>query len=102
MSNFMDVLDTILVADEAQLSQIEQAVKQRKEIVLSRMVLDLKPKDIVRFNSKTRPKYLVGLEAEVTKVNQKTVGVKIVEGDVFKARRYGKSAFRCPISLIEV
>jgi hypothetical protein len=99
VSNFMSILDAILVADETQLNQIEQAVKQRKEIVLSRMVLDLHKDDIVRFNNKIRPKYLAGLEARVEKINQKSVGVEVL--DKTKARRFGHGIIRCPISLIE-
>lgn len=101
MTDFMDVLDTILVADETQLNQIQQAVKQRKEIVLGRMVLGLNKGDKVRFNGKIRPKYLVGLEATVEKVNQKSVGVRLVEDDKAAARRFGHGVIRCPISLIE-
>jgi hypothetical protein len=101
MTDFMDVLDTILVADETQLNQIQQAVKQRKEIVMSRVISSLTKGDKVRFNDKIRPKYLVGLEATVEKINQKTVGVKVIDNDKTAARKFGYGVVRCPISLIE-
>jgi|SRR6476469_3777327 len=95
-----NILDMILTADPSQLSQIKQAVKQREEILLQRTLNDLMKGSKVKFNNKTRPKYLVGLEAEVTKVNAKSVKVKIDDSE--SARRYGHGEIRVPFSLIEV
>lgn len=83
------------------LDAISGAIKRRREIKNETKMLFINPGDIVRFNSQTRPKYLAGTEATVTKVNQKRIVVKINEDFKFKARKYGYGEFTTPISLVD-
>lgn len=100
--DFDAILDQILVSDEDQLSKINTAVKQRREILQARVMDAIKINDIVVMNDKTRPKYLQGCFAKVKKVNKTTVGLEMLPGYTQQARKYGKGTFRCPISLVNL
>jgi len=55
------------------------AIQRRLDFNNSRLLLNIKPGDLVRFNEKTRPNYYIGLKAEVLKVNRKTVKVMMID-----------------------
>lgn len=53
----------------------------------------------VWFNKSVSPKYMVGREAIVVKVNPKRVKVKLVEGE---DTRFGNRPINCPLSLLSL
>lgn len=81
------------------LDTLSEAIKNRVTNLEQRQIATLKKGDTVRFNSKTRPKYLVGVEAVVIKVNKTTVTVDIPSRDTFE--RFG-GIVRVPASLLEL
>ena len=91
----------ILGQHDADLDSIEKAVRERRRIIASAAVADVRRGDTVRFNDTIRPKYLAGLRATVERVNGKSLAVRVVPEDAPLAQRFGHGAFRCPVTLIE-
>lgn len=75
---------------------IYDAFKTRRGVAAQIAAASYKPGDRVRFTDAVRPKYLIGVEANVVKVNAKTVVVKM---DSVQGRFGGET--RCPAELIE-
>ena len=68
----------ILSLDEREMKQVEQAIKMRKEILKSELLVSLRPGDKVRVDN-IRPKAICGLVATVNKVNRTTISVTFGE-----------------------
>ena len=71
------------------MKQIEFAIKNRKEYLKQRMMLQLRAGDTVKIDH-IRPKAICGLEAKVVKVNRTTISV------VFGAEA-GRNAGPCKV-----
>lgn len=101
MSEGLGIIEQIVfgAADDI-LDGISRAVKDRRTVLDGVKIYTLKAGDVVRFNSKTRPKYLQGLKAEVVRVNKTRVVVRIVNADS-RARKYAYEDFTTPIALID-
>src|SRR6187551_2380587 len=96
------IISTIIDGNvDASLDGISAAIKSRRDAINSKKLFSIVPGDTVKINSLCRPRYLVGLQGEVTRVNQKTVSMRIREEDKFRARKYGYGEFRTPISLVD-
>lgn len=80
---------------DADLSQISEAVKQRRKAIERQFSATLAPGQIITLNDRIRPKRLVGKQAKIVKVNQTTASVKLVEPD----HRY-RGEVRCPLCYI--
>lgn len=91
--------NTILKAGafDPHLDHIIKATKARREAIAP----SLKPGDPVVFNHLVRPRYMKGLRAVVTKVNDKSVGVEIIAEDKDRAGRFAEGEFRCPKTLLD-
>ena len=83
------------------LDGITAAIKSRREAINSKKLFSIVVGDTVKINSLCRPKYLRGLRGRVTGINQKTVSMRILEEDKFRARKYGYGEFRTPVSLVD-
>lgn len=94
------VLDGIVGGQfDDQLDQLDSAIRARRKIVEARKLDGLKPGDTVRFNNRTKPKYLIGLEAKVIRINKTRAVVKIT--DEFSAGRF-HGEVTVPPELLEV
>lgn len=93
-----NILDTILGGSfDNELDTITSAIKQRKTILANRLISSLDEGDRVKFNNTTRPRYLVGVEGTVKKINGKSVSIDLdmAHGRFFKN-------IRVPSSLVEL
>ena len=79
------------------LSSISDFIKMRRQKLAAQFGNSLSSGDTVTFNSKTRPKYLIGKQAEVIRVNKTTATVKPLEA----AGRFSGEPIRCPLSLLD-
>jgi hypothetical protein len=84
----------MLDAEESDLTWLENVIRQRRESA----IWTLTPGDRVRFNHKTRPKYLVGREAVVARINQTTTTVYLEQG---MGKFPAGAKFRVPNALLE-
>ena len=74
------------------------AIRQAMNHVEKRSFYEISAGDIVQFNSRANPKYLYGLQAEVTKRNRKTYTIEMLRG----AGRFRKGEIvRAPMSIVE-
>ncbi len=94
-----ELLDRVLGGEaDDYLDELKDAVSDRKKIVAQRLVSGIKVGDRIRFNASTRPVYLQGVEATVTKKLQKNVQVELDEA----AGRYeAGSPITVPAVLVE-
>ena len=84
---------------DADLANIRQAVKTREDMLAMALKATLSEGDEVRFveTSAVNPSYLRGLRATVTKIAQKRIVVKLLNGGV---GRFG-GTIRTPVELVE-
>jgi hypothetical protein len=93
-----EIIHSILDGDnDGEFDEIIQAIKVRRKSMDAGKVLGLRVGDRVRFNSRTRPQYLVGVEGEVVKKNQTSVTVKPDEA----LGRFSGDPIRCPVGLVD-
>jgi hypothetical protein len=89
---------------DAEIEQIANVVTQRrslqKDVVLIHKVNSMRPGDTVVFNSRTKPRYMVGQRAKILTVNRTTAWVDLE--DKASAGRFGTSSkVKAPFSLID-
>lgn len=77
--------------------RIIDVVHSRRSVVARSKVFEFSRGDRVRFNNGANPKYLIGVEGVVQKVNQTRVVVKI-EGE---AGRFTGGSPSCPVDIID-
>lgn len=94
------LLSIINGESDSELDAIAEAVRTRKHALASINVVSVSHGDTVRFSDRIRPKYLVGLTAEVVKRNPKSVVVNC-PSDLRYGRFSGARNVRCPNDLIE-
>jgi len=82
---------------DAHLDAISNAIALRRSQLSEQKKSSLCVGDIVRFNNKTKPRYMIGHKAKVTKINQKRVQVTMLNGGV---GRFG-STIITPLSIID-
>lgn len=93
-----EIIHSILDGDnDDDFDEIVQAIKVRRKNMDARKVAELHVHDRVRFNSHTRPKYLIGVEGEVVKKNETSVTVKPDEA----LGRFSGDPIRCPVGLVD-
>ena len=73
-------------------------LKQLDTAATEARLWDYHPGDIVRFTAAARPQYLVGLTAQVIRLAQKRVVIRI---DSASGGRFQGEEVRCPLSIIE-
>lgn len=83
------------------MSDITENIKYRKEILAQKSKLKIRIGQKVRFSDEIRPKYLIGLEAEVKKINPKTIVVNVPNEPEY-GKYAGSIRIRCPISLLTI
>ncbi len=94
-----DIETRILTGDlDDTLADVARAVETRRRMIAARTVGQLRVGDRIRFNDTTSPKYLIGVEAVVTKKLQKNVTVELDEG---VGRFPAGAEIRVPASLVE-
>jgi hypothetical protein len=71
----------------------DAVILRRKQIALR-----MRKGDRVRFTSATKPRYLVGVEATVERVNQATISVLLDEA---AGKFSGNRSIRVPVTLLE-
>lgn len=81
------------------LSTVAQAVRDRQDEIALEGARRLTVGDTVTFTAPISPKYLIGQEARVTKVNRKSVVVDVPDEPSYRRFR-GATGVRCPISCI--
>lgn len=85
---------------DAQLDLLRSAISHRQQSVNYIKGHQLVGGDIVVFNERTKPRYLIGLRAKVLSVNQVTAYVEMLPGqDAGKFQR--SRQIRVPFSLID-
>lgn len=95
-----DIVSAIISGDlDDDFDTIKQAIKMRGEHLAQARRLSLKPGDTVVFTN-LRPKYLIGLEAEVVKINPKKVVLKCPDKPEY-GRFAGSSNVSCQPDMIE-
>jgi hypothetical protein len=67
---------------DAQLNELSEAIKARREHLNTISFFDFKVGDKVKFNSLTRPQYLIGCEAIIKEKKQKKIVVNLVKPPV--------------------
>lgn len=98
MFPIVDVCKAIVRGEyDNDLDMIRQAMSDRAEMQKRDKFWTFKVGDTVKFNSKTRPKYLVGIEGKIVEKRQTKVVVDI--GD--RHGRFGRQ-INVPVSLIDV
>lgn len=100
-------LDNVIagIADghyDSQLDSLQEAIRVRREHKQRVTMIGMRPGSRVRFNSKTKPRYLVGVEGTVTKKNQKTVVVDLDSRVTSPQGRSWHRNIRVPVGLVEV
>lgn len=83
---------------DSELSQISEAIRLRKEQLAQISFFDFKVGDKVKFNSQTRPGYLIGCEAIITEKKQKKVVVNLVKPPI--GSRFSNN-IRTSVTLLE-
>lgn len=79
------------------LNTINTAIRERQKLLATRALRTMREGDRVRFNDRTNPTYLRGLEATVVKVNKTTA---VVTPDENRGRFGGQ--IRVPANLLEM
>lgn len=98
MDTFQNLALGIINGDfDEDLDRIRDAIRTREKALLSTKAFSFRVKDRVRFNDHARPKYLVGIEGVVEKVNQSSLVVRIGK----EGGRYANSAPRCPLAIVD-
>lgn len=82
-----------------ELDMIMQAASARRKDIAAAKRFELKRGDTVKFSDHIRPRYLIGLEATVAKVNQKSVVVDCPDDPAY-GRFAGVRGVRCALTLI--
>ncbi len=86
---------------DTHLEAIHDAVRERRRVrvatAAAEITGDIKVGDRVRLNSSCRPRYMIGAEGVVTKINGASFKVKLDD----PTSRFGAEP-RCPKSLIEL
>src|SRR3954468_13028059 len=84
----MDATDLAIVAETVHQLRGVQRSHERRE--LSAATGGLRVGDRARFNGRAHPRYLVGTEFTVTKINDKSVGIVLdADADPRALRRFG-------------
>ncbi len=83
---------------DAQLSAFSSEIRRRQELLTLQKGHSFRAGQKVVFNGKTRPRYLVGLQATILDVNQVTAWCALDEGPVGKFRG---QKIHVPFSLID-
>ncbi len=83
------------------LDGLAHAIKMRRDEIAFSQAEGLRPGDEIAFKAPISPKYLIGLKAEVVKVNRKSVVVDIPADPAYRRFRGGQGV-RCPISCVEL
>ncbi len=83
---------------DAQLSELSEAIKARREHLNTISFFDFKVGDKVKFNSLTRPQYLVGCEAIIKEKKQKKIVVNLISPP--PGSRFSNNV-RTSVSLVE-
>lgn len=89
---------------DRQLDLFQQAIISRRKVLTLSKGYQLVAGDIVAFNNKTKPRYLIGIQARVEKINQTTAYCRIVDSELDKLpaeARFGGGRIRVPFSLID-
>jgi hypothetical protein len=64
---------------DAELGRIRQSIKTREEMLSLAFKASLSVGDTVKFTDRVRPTYLRGMKAEVVKINDKRIKIKLPE-----------------------
>lgn len=80
MSTYDVVVDITSGLHDENLDDLVAAIKQRRDVLASRVRRTLKVGDTVRFNDRTRPQYLIGETATVKHLRPKKVVVALDAG----------------------
>ena len=76
----MNIATRILNGEaDAEFDAVRAAIAQRQKMLASVKMTTFKVGDTVTFNQQTNPKYLRGQQAIISKVNQTTVTVDLVQ-----------------------
>lgn len=87
---------------DAELDDIVDAVRQRREILSRAKLFDMSIGDAVVFNNKTKPRYLQGLHGKIVDKNRKTVVVDLNERYTSSQGRTWHRGIRVPLALVDV
>lgn len=90
-----DVITFIHTAGEADLRRIEAAVTRRRQA----QIRAFRPGQQIRLSAETRPAYLQGQTAMITRVNKTRVVLRLDNPEI--GRRFAHGEFTCPVELIE-
>lgn len=100
-ASFDEVLAAIKRGElDPQLDLLQSAIRARRDITNLTKGYALVPGDIVVFNKRTRPGYMIGLRAKVLQVNQVTAYVEMLPGQD-AGRFQNATRVRVPFALID-
>lgn len=96
------IVDAIIGGDADEgLTQVSEALRQRRKALEAVKRTDFRVGDRVVFNQAAKPKYLAGIGATVIGLNPSTVVLNIDEHA--RARRFkGARGVRCPVAIVDI